>query len=123
MPKLEIPRHDWTAFLQNFSRKHCGWLVRMETCRALFSVDVHARDIALASITVEPKRPDGTEIVIMLSGAGGLTHSVERPAAIELEENDEGADEALAIHSDDGSRTVLRLGASPLPERVDGMAK
>ena len=85
--------------------------------------EVEAHDMALASITVEPKRPEGAEIAIMLNGAGGLMHWVERPAAIELRESEEGGRQVLAIESNHGSRIVLRFGAAPLPERPDGVAR
>jgi Family of unknown function (DUF5335) len=123
MPTLEIPRRYWAAFLESFSRRHSGWLVRLEIDRGPGEADVQARDIALTSITVEAKPPEGNEISIMLGGVGGLTQWVERPEAIELEENGEGADQVLVIRSSDGSRTLLRFGSAALPARVNGMAK
>lgn len=122
MTTQEIPKRYWTSFLQSFSRKHTGWLVRLETCSRPDGEEVRARDIALTSITLEPKPPDGSELGIMLSAAGGLTHWVESPEAIELEENRNGADQILTIRSSDGSSTLLRFGATALPERVNGVA-
>jgi len=122
MPIETIPQRYWAAFLRSFSRKHRGWLVRMETDGHAGEAGVRARDIALTSIALEPKPPDG-EISILLGGPGGLTHWIDRPEAIELEENEEGADRALAIRSDDGSKTVLRFGSAALPERVNGIAQ
>lgn len=112
----------WRRFVASVSRKHRGWLVRMETDGRAGEAGVQARDIALTSIALKPKPPDG-EISILLGGPGGLTHWIDRPETIELEENGEGADRALAIRSDDGSKTVLRFGSAALPERVDGIAQ
>lgn len=120
MATQPIPPRFWAPFLQSFSRKHSGWLVRMEIAREPQRPNVHARDIALAGITLEPKPPDG-EIGIMLAGAGGLKHWVEHPEVIELEESEQGADQALAIRSRDGSSTILRFGSAALPERVNGI--
>lgn len=122
MATQEIPKRYWTSFLQSFTRKHTGWLVRLETCSRAGSEGVEARDIALASIALEPKRPDGDEIAVMLSGAGGLTHWVDRPESIELDEAENGAHHVLTIRSSDGSRTRLSFGATALPDRVNGVA-
>jgi hypothetical protein len=76
---------------------------------------VEAHDMALAGIAVEPKRPEGAEIAIMLSGAGGLTHWVERPAAIVLQESGEGGRLVLAIESNDGRKSSCGLAPPPCP--------
>lgn len=122
MATQQIPKRYWTTFLQSFSRKHTGWLVRLETRSPGATSETQAREIALTSITLEPKPPDGAEIAIMLSGAGGLTHWVEQPEIIELEENQNGADHVLTIRSTDGLSTLLRFGATALPERVSRVA-
>ena len=122
MATQEIPKRYWTAFLQSFTRKHTGWLVRLETRWPQATSEIDAREIALTSITLEPKPPDGAEIAILLSGAGGVTHWVEQPEGIELEENQNGADHVLTIRSSDGSHTLLRFGATALPERVNRVA-
>lgn len=122
MATLAIPPRYWAPFLQSFSRRHSGWLVRMEIGSVPGKSNAQACDIALTRITLEPKPPDG-EIGIMLAGAGGLTHWIEQPEAIEVEENEQGADQTLAIRSHDGSSTILRCGPTPLPERLSAIPK
>src|SRR5438094_9604006 len=42
MPTQEIPRNQWSEFLNRFSRQHEGWLVTLE----VFSPDIGAQEEA-----------------------------------------------------------------------------
>jgi hypothetical protein len=50
-----------------------------------------------------------------------VTHTINRPSEVSLEQTDEGADAALAIKSEDGVTALLRFRSAVLPEMVVAM--
>jgi Family of unknown function (DUF5335) len=117
MATVLVPKHLWTSFLQSFTRRHRGWLARVEIATSSSRHEAQTRDIAFAGVTVEPKRPEGREVSILLTAAGGVQLWVDAPKTIELCEGGD-AIETLVIQSDDGQATVLRFGAKALPARA-----
>ena len=124
MATQEIPREQWPEFLDSFSRQHAGWLVTLEVLDAEIGAQVEAQELALVGISLDEKGSDKESIVIDVS-ADVQTHAAHRvlhPTHIHLKTNDEGAHEALAIESAEGTTTLVRFRATALPEMVDGIA-
>ena len=84
MQTRQIPKSEWSLFLDRFSRQHEGWLVKL---------------------------PDDH-----------VTHSINHPTEVSLEQTDEGADVALSIKSADGTTALLSFRAAVVPETVDAVA-
>jgi hypothetical protein len=124
MQTREIPKDQWTGFFDAFSRKHEGWLVKLEILGPEIGAQVEERDLALEGITDERDEAGGNTILIMAGAKPDdhVTHSIPRPTQVSLEQTDEGADAALAIKSDDGTTALLRFRAPALPEMVDAVA-
>ena len=124
MKTQEIPEKEWTAFFDSFSRKHEGWLVRMEIFGPEIGAQVEEGDLALKGITHEFHEKEGNTITIMTGAKPDdhITHSISRPTQVSLEQTDEGADAALAIKSGDGDTTLVRFRSVILPEMVDAVA-
>lgn len=119
MRTSELLRDDWAAALDDFSIVHDGWLVSVDVLTPLLGAQAEIRELPLRGLTLEPggaltmtlARPDGTH----------LTHRVEAPTRIWLEQTDEGADAALEVEARDGSKTIVRFRSVVLPEVVDGL--
>ena len=123
MKTREIPENEWPKFFDNFSSKHKGWLVTLETFGTEFGAQVPECELELVGIVDEWDEIHGDRIVILLGEQpdAHITHSISRPIQVSLEQTDGGADVALAIKSADGVMVLLRFLSPLLPEMVDGL--
>lgn len=123
MQTKEIPKSEWPAFLDQFSRQHEGWLVKLEIFSPDFGAQVAEQGLVLGGLTAEWDEVEDDKISIMTGYAPDdhLTHSISQPTAVSLEQTDEGADVALSIKSADGSTALLSFRAVVLPEMVDAV--
>ena len=124
MKTKEIPRNEWQAFFDIFSRQHEGWLATLEILGSEIGAQVEERGLTLEGIVSEGDEVQGNEIRIMFGAKPDdhITHSISNPATVNLEQTDEGADAALAIKSADGVTALLRFRSAVLPEMVDAVA-
>jgi hypothetical protein len=51
MPTQEIPRDEWTTFLDTFSRQHEGWLSSLEILGTDIGAQQEALDLPLEGIS------------------------------------------------------------------------
>lgn len=123
MKTKEIPRNEWPAFFDSFSRQHEDWLITLEVFGTEIGAQVEERELPFAGIVAERDEVQGDRIAIMIGGKPDdhLTHNIRRPTLVSLEHTDEGADTALAIKSADGVTALLRFRSPMLPEMVDGV--
>src|SRR5687768_12916865 len=123
MKTKEIPKNEWPKFLDNFSRKHEGWVVTLEMFGEEFGAQVQERELTLQGIFDEWDEIQGNQIVIMVGEKRDdhITHRIARPTQVSLEQTDGEADVALAIKSADGVMALLRFLSPILPEMVDGL--
>jgi len=122
MQTREIPRDEWVAFFDSFSRQHEGWLVRLEVFGSDIGAQVEAEEMPLQGIAADLK--DGEETISIIIGEAPeqhVAHSIAAPTHVRLEETEQGAQEVLQIESADGSTTLLRFRSAVLPEMVDGV--
>ena len=124
MKTQEIPQNEWSGFFDSFSRKHEGSLVKLEIFGPEIGAQVEERELALEGITDEWDETEGNTIMIMtgVKPDDHITHSINHPTQVSLEQTDEGTDAALAIKSADGITTLLRFRSAVLPEIVDAVA-
>lgn len=124
MQTRQIPKSEWPAFLDRFSRQYEGWLVNLEIFNPEFGAQVAETGLALEGLTDEWDEAEGITIVIMAGNEPDdhITHSISDPTEVSLEQTDEGADAALSIKSADGTTALLSFRAAVLPERVDAVA-
>ncbi|HEX8844738.1 MAG TPA: DUF5335 family protein [Pyrinomonadaceae bacterium] len=118
----EIPRDEWVAFLDSFSRQHEGWLVTVEVLGTEIGAQVEAEEMRLEGITADLK--DGEDVVSVILNKGAterITHNVTQPTHIRVEQTESGANMALQIESGDGVTTLVRFRSAMLPEMVDGI--
>lgn len=118
----QIPRKEWSAFFDSFSRKHEGWLVSMELMSPELGDAVEVRDRPLAGITAELRRGGRDSIVLIFGRATTeLTHTIAKPTRVWLKQAADGADEALEIEASDAPTTLLRFRSPRRTEEVDGV--
>ena len=100
---------DRSSFFSRFSKLHEG---------ALVTVCVDARD----EVVNQPFRGlsvDGADVIVSTGHGAGAPHAglrVLHVADVRLEQTDEGADAAIAMSSEDGTRTDVRFRS---PIRAD----
>ena len=123
MKTMEIPKDKWPAFFDSFSRQHEGWLVTLEVLGEDLGAQIEGRELAFEGIVDEWDEIEGNKIAIMIGANPDdhLTHSIDRPTQVSVEQTDEGADVALQIKSADGVTALLQFRSPMLPEMVDGL--
>ena len=109
MQTREIPRTDWTAFLNSFSSRHQGWVVDVEVFGPDIGAQVQGTGLVLQGLTGERDKTNRNTIVIMAGNRPNdhVTHSINRPTEISLQRTDSGMDAALSITGADGIKTLL----------------
>ena len=124
MQTRQIPKSEWPAFLDRFSRQYEGWLVQLEILSPDLGAQVQETGLALEGLTDEWDEAAGNTITIMAGNEPDdhVTHSISNPTEVSLERTDEGADVALSIKSADGTTALLSFRAAVLPETVDSVA-
>lgn len=124
MQTKNIPQSEWTQFLDNFSRKHEGWLTTLEIFGQDIGAQIEGRELTFEGITDRWDEIEGNSIIIMTGTKPNdhIKHNISHPVEVSLEQTDEGADVALAIKSADASTALLRFRSPMLPEWVDGVA-
>ncbi len=122
MSTQEIPRDEWTTFLERYSRQHEGWLATLEVFAADIGAQEEARDLPLEGITTATKDdPKTISISLGNNPEDHVTHSIIDPTRLWLEQTSEGANAALEIESAGDVKTLLRFRSALLAEMVDGV--
>jgi hypothetical protein len=123
MATKEIPREEWTRFLDTFSLQHEGWLVSLEVLAADIGAQQEASNLPLEGITATTPDDESQSIAINLgkSPEDHVTHTITEPTRIWLEQTSEGANAALEIESADEVKTLLRFRSALPADMVDGV--
>lgn len=123
MQTKEIQKSEWPEFFNEFSRKHLGTPVGIEIFGADLGAQTEETGLALEGITVEGNDVSGKIIITVGARADDhISHSINRPTQVNLEQTDEGVDLALAIKGMDGSTALLRFQSTALPEVADAVS-
>lgn len=124
MKTRKIPQTEWLDFFNRFSRQHQGWIIDLEVYGADIGAQYEERELALEGITAEWNEGEGYVIAIMTGAerTHHITHSINHPTEVGLEQTDQGANVALSIKSADGTTSVVKFRAVMLPEMVDAVA-
>src|SRR6266545_2055308 len=122
MSTQEIPRDEWTTFLEKYSRQHEGWLATLEVFAPDIGAQEEASEMPLEGISVASGN-DADAIAINLGKTpeDHVTHTVTKPEHVWLDQTSEGAKTALEIESGDDTKTLLRFRSALPPEMADGV--
>ena len=122
MPTQEIPRDEWTTFLDTFSRQHEGWLSTLEILGTDIGAQQEVLNLPLEGISVSRDSvPETIAISLGNDAEDHVTHTVTKPTRIWLEQTSQGANAALEIESEDEVKTLLRFRSALPADMVDGV--
>lgn len=120
MPNRQIPREEWSAFLEAFSRRHEGWLVSVRFLSPAVGWMVESHRLALQGVSSDW---EGSSISVHLGVSPGphVGHVISKPRDVWVEEED-GVEKGIEVESADGSKMLLEFRVAVPPEMVDGLA-
>jgi Family of unknown function (DUF5335) len=121
MPNRLVPRTEWPRFFEEFSRRYEGWLVTVRVLHPSFGSQVEARDLPLEGIVSPSDAAGSIELHVGGSAERNIEHEIASPRQVWVEVSEAGAEEALGIVSEDGTKTIVEFRTPALPETVDGI--
>ena len=104
-----VPRSEWFRFFTDFSRLHEGALVTVRVLHPRLGSQVEARDLPLEGLVSSARGNGPISVHLGDSTERHLEHEIEGPHQIWVEVSEEGEEEALAVISEDGTRTIVEL--------------
>jgi hypothetical protein len=123
MTTQEIPRDEWTTFLDRFSRQHEGWLATLEVLATDIGAQQQVRDLPFEGITATSRNsvPETIAISLGKNPEDHVTHTISGPTRVWLDQTSAGANAALEIESADEVKTLLRFRSALPADMVDGV--
>ncbi len=109
MPTREIPREQWTSFLDDFSRRHKGENAVVEVLDQREGDQREADRLPFVGISADEKA--GENVIAIMVGDRPDRHEehlIDKPSHVRVRE--EGRLSAIEIEPSDGPRTLVRLG-------------
>jgi uncharacterized protein DUF5335 len=111
MQTREIPRDQWLRTLDEFSKKHQGWIVTVEVFGPTLGDQEEASGLPLVGISADVKDHQSTvEVIVGRGTEAHLTRIINRPKRILFEQPDVPAlpgHEAVAVEDDEGTTTLV----------------
>lgn len=108
-----IPRAEWFSFLKGFSRRHEDHPVTVQVLAPGLGSQVEARALPLEGIMAERRTNGPISISIGRTPDRHVAHEVFDPSQIWIQVSEDGAEHALDIESQDGTRTIVQLEPPP----------
>jgi hypothetical protein len=119
----EIPRSQWPAFFDQFSRTHRAWLTELTTSApAPDHADAAAHPLRSITPFVHNDRVVHIDVRFQDDRPGHEPLRIHAPVSARVEESTEGTARGLDIVDAKGGSTHLRFRAAPRPEMLDGIA-
>lgn len=106
-----VTRSEWFRFFDEFSRRHEGRLATVRVLHPDFGSQVEARDLPLEGIVSPADTSGPISIHLGAAATSNVEHEIAGPKQIWVELSEAGAEEALVVLSDDGTRTIVELRA------------
>jgi Family of unknown function (DUF5335) len=119
----DIPRAQWPAFLDQFSRTHRAWLATIDT-DGTRAEGQNAAPHPLRSVTpfVYNDRVAHIDIRFQDDAQAHEPLRINAPGTVRVDETTEGIAQTLEIIDSNGVSTRLRFRAAPRAEMLDGVA-
>jgi hypothetical protein len=118
-----IPRTEWSRFLEEFSRCHEDWLVTVRILSPSLGSQVESSGLPLEGIVADAGGHGPISIHLGRSPGQNVEHEIPDPKQVWVEFSAAGAEEALEIESEDGTKTIVEFRSAPLPLEVDGLTR
>ncbi len=108
MPTREIPRDQWTSFLDDFSREHRGQKATVEVLGQGQGDQHEANRLTFVGISADEKA--GENVIAVMVGDKPDRHEqrlINKPTRLRV--RDEGQDDSIEIEQRDGPKTLVRF--------------
>ncbi len=120
MQTQEIQRAEWNRFFDSFSKQHEGWLATLELFSLELGAQEEAHELPFEGISLA-KDAQSESVVISLSQTSEdhVTHMIQQPTHIWLQQTNEGTDTSLQIEADN-SKALLSFRSPIRMDFADG---
>jgi hypothetical protein len=118
----EIPRGQWPAFFDRFSRTHRAWLATINTTVATPDSEDAAHPLRSITPFVHNNRVVHIDIRFQDEPPGREPLRIYAPASVCVDETTEGIAQGVEIVDDKGAVTRLRFPSAPRSDMLDGVA-
>ena len=115
----EIPRAQWRQVLDDLSRVHAQAAVRLMVLDEGRGIETHGDAFRLVGLTADG-RPGCEAIAAIIAGQTRVTHIIDRPVSVRLEQLWEARTASLQVVDGHGTRTVISLGPPVIGEMGRG---
>ena len=120
MRSQQIPRAEWARFFEAFSQRHEEWLMSVRIVHPRLGSQIEAKDLPLEGIVADPDGRGPISIHLGRSASDHIEHDIRSPREVWVELSAAGAEEAIGIESEDGTKTIIEFKTPALPETNDG---
>lgn len=119
MATEHVASGQWASFFQSFSRRHEGWLVKVEILGESIGAQVEVDSLPLSGISVEHDEGNpAVEITVQDKRGAHITHTVSDVRDVWVKTQD-GADEALELAAV-SAVTLITFRTAMMPDEVAG---
>jgi len=119
MATEHVASGQWISFFQTFSRRHMGWLVKVEVLGERIGAQVEVDSLPLEGITLEHDEGNPSVEITVVDGEGvHITHMVSDVRDVWLKTED-GADQALELAAA-SAVTLVTFRSDEMPDAVVG---
>jgi len=109
----EIPREQWTDYLESVSAEFQGHPVTIRIENPEVGDEVLVDNLPLVAIEPDFKERSRSVIVITAKplgpGAEGIRHFINRPHAIWAQQDEEGRPQVIDFESEEEGKTLLKI--------------
>jgi hypothetical protein len=120
METREIPRDQWVAFFNDFSRRHEDQPITVGLVGADIGAQVQISQQPLIGISASLEDGEDTiEVSVGDAPETHMMHTITTPSHVWIKQTDEGTDDAIEILSESGPKTLIVLRPTKAEGRLD----
>jgi len=115
METREVPRAEWFAFFEAFSKQHRGEMATVSVVGEEIGAQEAAKDLPFVGITADDKGSDSHSLRIQLGTETGdhMEHVVSPVQRVYLKIGGVNGGDVLAVEEQGGPKTILELRPVP----------
>ncbi|HEQ98915.1 MAG TPA: hypothetical protein ENO22_06195 [candidate division Zixibacteria bacterium] len=118
--KFEIPREEWPEFVLGFGTSHKNWRLDITHFDTNDIKTVLADNAPMQNFVLEDEGDLNLLVVTSENAEKTVTHKIQNPQYMIMEETADGGHKALEIINEDMETTLLRFRSAMPPTMVDG---
>ena len=118
MNTREIPRAQWLHLLDDFSKKHEGWMTTLELIDSDLGDQIEG-ELPLVGISADLKDHENRIEVILRRGVDEhVTRIINAPKRLWIKAADIPTHEAVEVESEDGATTLVSFNHIESPDHL-----